>query len=292
MVFLEASREARDAAAEAEQRKRLEELRRSRRMNTILAIAFLVSVASGGYAWLARAEMKKMQKAFEGSAAATAAVLKAQVHLADAQSRTDDEAVEEAKRALTGALVTAAAAAAMASGGEIVEFSSNRPDDLFDVSRGVRVIDQSDCNQCYGMFGDQKNGPGDKSATFFKDIWDKGIRSERRIEWRTAEPVTLASVALFAAHDHTGSGQHRAFSKFELYARARSGKWQVVKTYAPTLPYGGPKRDEYDLSATLAVCLDVPRTTAQEFAAVFTQATGGGPRVIGLDGYTASKCKN
>jgi hypothetical protein len=115
----------------------------------------------------------------------------------------------------------------------------------------------------------------------------------------------VASVSLFAAHDTTRL--RRSFSTFKFYVK-KQGQWILIRDYnprlSPALAYGGscgaqpcfpPPAKAYADGNVLAVCINLPPVTGQEFRAVFVQWASAaerfsGPRVLQLDGYPKSNC--
>ena len=134
----------------------------------------------------------------------------------------------------------------------------------------------------------------------------KPLGTEHRIEWKTSRPVTVQSLGLFAAHDQIRL--KRSFSSFNFYVR-KDGKWLLVKQFSPrlspTVIYGGscglqpcfpPPAQAYAPGNVLAVCINIPPTTGEEFRAGFVQWTSmaersSGPRVLQLDGYPNPDCR-
>lgn len=172
--------------------------------------------------------------------------------------------------------------------------------DLWDVSRGVTIIQNSPLNGAGGiphasdardMFG---GGFGDylpeRGGTIFIDYSTNGF--VHFVEWRTPEPVTLRSFSLFAVSDgDTRSPEFRdsrEFSTFRLKTKSPgSATFDITLfTFNPTHPntFSDPAR-------LLLISSDVPTTTAQEFRAEFVNRTGvtyDGPRILELDGFGQS----
>lgn len=220
------------------------------------------------------------------------------------------------------AMRKSAEAAAIVANAKLLSPSQISGSDLFDVAHGTQVIDWSGrgsndtttapqgylCGQPLAtttnpndMFSGSRGSPC--RATVFAD--KQPVGTEHWIEWKTKEPVTLASVGLFAAHDVTRL--RRSFSAFKFYVK-KQGQWVPITEYSPTLSpalmYGGncsakgcfpPPAIQYAPGAVLAACINVPPTTGQEFRAVFIQSVSSveehsGPRVLQLDGYPNSNC--
>ena len=152
-----------------------------------------------------------------------------------------------------------------------------RPDDLW---QGALVTAhsplQSDSPDC--MFGATGCSPETDSLLFADGLPDGTVHS---IEWQTATPVTLGSIALHAYHDAADNTQ-RAFRHVLIQAREIGGTFATVYDSDVALPYGqGPDGRE------LLRCPNVRPTHAQEFRAEFVQdgnTTFSGPRIEELDG--------
>jgi hypothetical protein len=137
-------------------------------------------------------------------------------------------------------------------------------------------------------------------ATVFEDGQQVGF--EHFVEWKTREPVTIASVGLFAAHDWIR--YRRSFGVFKLYVK-KQGQWSLLKEYSPALMYGEscgsqscfpPPAAQYHAGTVLAACINFPLTIGQEYRAVFVQSVSSverfsGPRVLQLDGYSKPNCE-
>ena len=111
---------------------------------------------------------------------------------------------------------------------------------------------------------------------------------------------------MFAAHDEIRL--RRSFSDFKFYVK-KQGQWVEVTEYSPQLSpaymYGGScgakpcapaPAKKYAPGSVLAVCIEVPATTGQEFRAGFVQNVSSvernsAPRVLQLDGYSQPGCK-
>ena len=193
--------------------------------------------------------------------------------------------------------------------------------DLFDVANGTVVTDwsgrgaghtDSNAGTC-GAVSTLTQNPADMltgssgspcRATTFTD--QQPIGTEHWISWKTKNPVTVASVGLFAAHDTVRL--RRSFSTFKLYVK-KQGQWTLARDYSPrlspALAYGGscgpqpcfpPPATAYADGNVLAVCINLPPVTGQEFRAVFVQWTSSaerfsGPRILQLDGYAGPNCR-
>ena len=198
--------------------------------------------------------------------------------------------------------------------------------DLFDVSKGTIITDWSgrasggdsvgnggsDSAAC-GEFSPVTKYPADMlsgtagspcKATVFAD--KQPVGTEHWIAWKTNHEVTVRSLGLFAAHDEIRL--RRSFSNFKFYVK-KQGHWVEVKDYSPQLSpaywYGGScgpqpcspaPAKKYAPGSVLAVCIEVPPTSGQEFRALFVQNVSSvernsAPRVLQLDGYTNPNCE-
>ena len=219
-----------------------------------------------------------------------------------------------------------AEAAALIGNAKLLSPNQISGSDLFDTATGTVVTDWS------GRTDDGKTAKGNASseplcgefstltqhpedmlagshgspcrATVFAD--NQPLGTEHWIEWKTPKEVTVRSVGLFAAHDTVRL--RRSFSSFKFYVK-KQGKWVNAKEYSPrltpTVIYGNscgkqpcfpPPAQAYAAGNVLAVCVNIPPTTGQQFRAGFVQWTSlaernSGPRVLQLDGYSAADCK-
>jgi hypothetical protein len=226
--------------------------------------------------------------------------------------RADERAAKERKLQallegldeLRGRAAEASANAALvAAGGDLLQASDIRRDDLFDASQGVQITAFSGNNKdgmALRMFGSvpgdpalgaqgHGSGPPEDAVTFFGDGKPAGFTHS--VEWRTRDLVRVRSVGLFARHDEMIDGYsfRRAFSNFTLFVR-NGNDWIVVAEFSPELPYGQGENKNL-----IAACLDVKAMPAREFKAEFVQAVDilgqySAPRVIALDGYTQEHC--
>ena len=198
--------------------------------------------------------------------------------------------------------------------------------DLFDISKGTVVTDWSgraagsdpadksgSATAVCGEFSPVTKYPADMfsgaagspcKATVFAD--KQPVGTEHWISWKTNHEVTIKSLGLFAAHDEIRL--RRSFSSFKFYVK-KDGQWVEATTYSPQLSpaylYGGScgaqpcspaPAKQYAPGSVLAVCLEVPPATGQEFRAVFVQNVSSvernsAPRVLQLDGYSQPGCK-
>ena len=216
------------------------------------------------------------------------------------------------------AAAKSAEAAAMTGNARLISPRQISGSDLFDVANGTVVSDWSGreattatTSGC-GAFSTITQNPADMfsgasgspcRATVFADGQPTG--TEHWIDWKTKNPVTVASVGLFAAHDTVRL--RRSFSTFKLYVK-KQGQWWLVKDYSPRLTpdlaYGGScgakpcfpaPANAYGEGNVLAVCVNVPPVTGQEFRAEFVQWVSSaerfsGPRILQLDGYAKADC--
>lgn len=165
-------------------------------------------------------------------------------------------------------------------------------DDLWDHSRGSRVIDHSpfdidggsdggyDARDAFG--GEFNDFPQAFGAIIFDDHKPKG--AAHWIEWRAAAPIDLERFTMSASAD-IHADDLRATSEFRLYARDEAGApWMLLHEAVRT--------DEAVFRHphwTLDHEFKTPRRNLLEFRAEFVQASGrtdyGGPRVWELDGF-------
>jgi energy-coupling factor transporter ATP-binding protein EcfA2 len=333
IAFLEESRTARDTAIQAENDRRRRELRRARIWAAILLVFFCVASGFAIFGFIERGKAKAAQETLqdtlrtvkqanltaqtteqtlldaENEETAAEAALKSDTAArksADviAQDRSNLTAAQQNLRTarLEAAVLTAQAAAVNANG-TLVDPSSLSTSDLFAISHGVQITSADNgVHNPTDMFGGTEVWSGSpEMATFFAD--GKSAGAGHWISWRTKQPVSVASVALFAAED---PGNKRAFKRFTLYAQNANGKWSRLVLYPPTRPYGGtlpscgsgpcrwPQSDSAGTNSgtALSVCLEVsPIMAAREFKAEFVQAGNGlGPRIVQLDGHAGPNC--
>ncbi len=331
MTFLEESRQARDAEMHAEEQRRRRELRRARMVAAILFVAFWVAAGFGVFGLIERSKAKDAQAALNAALRRTEdaraneenftniaaerslksaikevteaeQVLKKDMQAAKSEIviSKDKSNLAAAQEALQSARVQKARAAAVHANGSIIDPGSLSVTDLFDVSAGAKVTAvESGTRNRDDMFGGNEVSPDTPEvATLFPD--GKRGSATHFIQWRTIKPVTVAGVALFAAHD--ARHQH-AFEKFTMFAKNQKGAWTQVAEFHPALPYGqdvsvscgtGPCRWPQNVTpgTALAVCLQLaPALSAQEFKAEFVQAVNGsGPRIVQLDGHSDANC--
>ena len=219
-----------------------------------------------------------------------------------------------------------AEAAAVIGNAKLLSPNQISGSDLFDTATGTQVTDWSGRTDTIknaksnasgeplcGEFSTQTQHPEDMltgshgspcRATDFAD--NQPLGTEHWIAWKTPKEVTVRSLGLFAAHDTVRL--RRSFSSFKFYVK-KQGKWIAVKEYSPrlspTVIYGNscgnqpcfpPPAQAYAAGNVLAVCVNIPPTTGQEFRAGFVQWTSlaersSGPRVLQLDGYSNADCK-
>jgi hypothetical protein len=254
----------------------------------------------------------------------------------DVDARKDAATLEQEKRARDEALAKrrqlqldagrkSSEAAALIGDARILSPNQISASDLFDTATGTVVTDWSGRSTASTAAG---NTTGDVScgefskitqhpedmlsgshgspchATVFAD--NQPLGTEHWMEWKTPKEVTVRSLGLFAAHDSVRL--KRSFSTLKFYVK-NHGKWTQVEAYSPrlspTVIYGNscanqpcfpPPAQAYAAGNVLAVCINIPPTTGQEFRAGFVQWTSiaersSGPRVLQLDGYSNADCK-
>ena len=290
-VALTDAQTARAAAEAADARAQHE-----RDVATHTAQMFIIAIKAQAAAQLAAFEqLEKAEILQQDTDARKGAVVLAQ----DKQEL--DAVTKRAKELSLDAARKSADAAAIVADARILTPKEISSSDLFDLGRGeTQVTGYSGgaaTKNPNDMFSGSLGSPD--RATVFADGQQVGY--EHWIEWKTKNPVSLKSVALFAAHD--AIRLRRSFSNFKLYVK-KNGQWSVMTDYSPALMYGGscgaqpcfpPPAIKYAPGTVLAACLNVPPTTGQEFRAVFVQSVSSverfsGPRVLQLDGYKNANC--
>ncbi len=242
----------------------------------------------------------------------------------DTQAR--DAAAARKQTVKLDAAHKSAEAAAIVAHASLLSPSQISGTDLFDVAKGSVITDWSgratsadgtargsSGTPVCGEFSPVTKYPEDMlsgtsgspcRATVFAD--NQPVGTEHWISWKTNREVTVRSLGLFAAHDETRL--RRSFSSFKFYVK-KHDKWIEIKDYSPQLSpaymYGescgaqpcfpAPAR-KYSPGSVLAVCIEVPPTTGQEFRAGFVQNVSSvernsAPRVLQLDGYANPQCK-
>ncbi len=107
------------------------------------------------------------------------------------------------------------------------------------------------------------------------------------VEWRTAAPVKIRSIALWAAAD-----QCRGIASFRLLAKSPDSPLDWKTLYQENLP---KPYSFIDGTPSLVIHSDVLPVTAQDFRMEVTRHPSGcvgggdGPRLIELDGFTQAK---
>lgn len=164
--------------------------------------------------------------------------------------------------------------------------------DLFDISQGTTIIANSPILARSGgadirdMFGGRFTViPVEVGNALFDDGFPAG--TVHFVEWRTASPITLRGLRLFAKHDDPPrDARWRGFSLFVLYAkRSGSDVFERIFEFTPANPYGGGAEGNM-----LALTANIDPVEAQEFRVEFVQygdisPTASGPRIIELDGF-------
>jgi len=158
--------------------------------------------------------------------------------------------------------------------------SAQVTNDLFDVSRGTKVVSASDTLPEFGpegILGGSTPGESNSGATIFKDD------GRSFVEFQTLAPVEIEGVELFVRGDNLEPGAPRSVDTFSLHADCDGdGSFETVLVdHAPPLNNGTCNR-----------YLFAPVTAAM-FRAEFTpgSTTRGdrsGPRVVELDAVAAA----
>lgn len=127
-----------------------------------------------------------------------------------------------------------------------------------------------------GMFGALNASP-EPTSTIFQDGQPDG--TVHAVEWETASPVTLASMAVFALHDGVDL-PNRRFRNLHVQAREIGGSFVTVYNSPILLPYAVDSRE-------LRRCSNLRPIFAQQFRVeVVQEGTNAfsGPRIMELDG--------
>jgi hypothetical protein len=160
--------------------------------------------------------------------------------------------------------------------------------DLWNFTSGSEITSSSGylwAGTPYGMFGE--NGHSNLSEaewTYFSDGMPDGFT--HFVEWRTAGPVTVRAIRLFAAGDGPIYNNEREFTEFTLRAKSPgSSEFDLVLAHStPSHPFSLLDPATYAL-----LDMQIPTTTAQEFRAEFVQFNGfrgfDGPRIVELDAF-------
>lgn len=174
-----------------------------------------------------------------------------------------------------------------------IEASPVSATDLWDVSQGTVVIENSDLHPLAGRFGKNMFGGGVKADDRYSEgdntlfVDGKAPGYEHWIEWTTTSSILVNSFNLVASHD-PAEPLYRAFGTFELF-NWDGADWNSLYTYTTSNPYGGGTT--YTASNFLELEGMFSPVNAQKFRAVFTQYsnyggnTASGPRIHELDGY-------
>jgi hypothetical protein len=159
--------------------------------------------------------------------------------------------------------------------------------DMFDVSQGSTITANSGYysgSSGTDMFG-ASAGSVEPTRTLFADGHTNGF--VHYVEFKTAAPISLEEVRLFAGGDGALYNNEREFSGFKLKAKSPgSSTFDVtIISYTATHPY-----TFIDASTFLIIdqTLGTP-VVAKEFRAEFTNYVAGrgfdGPRIVELDGF-------
>jgi hypothetical protein len=161
--------------------------------------------------------------------------------------------------------------------------------DLWDVSNGTIVSRHSDLG--YGTAAEDMFGGSSSSVepedTLFSDFRPPG--GIHFVEWRTASPVALSSIAIFAGGDGEIYQNEREFSRLTILTKSSisSDFDTVVYDLTPAHPYVLQERSSNN--ALLTNVVFAAPVTGQFFRAEFVHFAAGrgydGPRIIELDAF-------
>jgi hypothetical protein len=161
--------------------------------------------------------------------------------------------------------------------------------DLWDVSNGTIVSRHSDLG--YGTAAEDMFGGSSSSVepedTLFSDFRPPG--GIHFVEWRTASPVALSSIAIFAGGDGEIYQNEREFSRITIRTKSSvsSDIDTVVYDLTPAHPYVLQERSSNN--ALLTNVVFATPVTGQFFRAEFVHFSAGrgydGPRIIELDAF-------
>lgn len=154
----------------------------------------------------------------------------------------------------------------------------------WDVRTGVTVTGHSDlvrgCDP-RDMFGGVFGSIESRDLVLFGDGKPDGYA--HWVEWRTAAPIRLERIEIYAEGD--GGATNREAAEIRLMARAADGAWKPIAGFTPDHPYRHQNR-----AARMLRAFDLTEVVvASEFRAEFVQrtmpgATPMGPRVAEIAG--------
>jgi hypothetical protein len=163
-------------------------------------------------------------------------------------------------------------------------------EDLWDVTQGVTVTDHSPLLgtpysfDIYSMFGSTLSGGTEPKSVIFADGGSPD--TVQWVEWRTAAPVTLDRVVVYAMGQDASWDYARQYARVTMRTKTAGAPTYDIELFSCTPPY--PAR--WDLTVT-----NLPLVTAQEFRAEFLPypTTSAGPpfglrtgcRVVELDAF-------
>lgn len=318
----------REQRAEAEARRvkeeaRLRELRLTRAAAFVFAVLFVVSVIMGVIAFQQHAgrlteerlklQQEKFSEAFKAAFQAQKAANDAEISLVNARAKLqrdteskntaalaqDQQMTDQAEQTEQSKSDDAAAKVAVAfqimGGAKPLGTYYQSASDLFE---GAKAKCEDGTQNCTAMFTAPTGD--DVKATEFSD--DPASGPKHWVEWETASPVTVASVALYAAH--LGNAL-RSFNNFELFSVQGTQKHSLA-SFTPAIPYGDvcskqpcfPRKYKTEGRQVLSVCIDIAKpVAAQRYRAEFEQGVSSaegdftGPMVLQLDAYPKPGCK-
>lgn len=181
--------------------------------------------------------------------------------------------------ALAAVVAAAAAAPVFTTGG-----GEGATSDLFDVAQGVRVISSSPQNSCCGN-SDPRQILGLAAAGTWVEpghaIFQDGgaVGAVDFLEWQTAAPVNLSSIALRLSQDGPGNASRGAGS-FKLFASADGVNFSQIS--GGSIPLSGGANANAPLLITDSA-LTGTTANVRAFRLELTRLTSAGPRVVELD---------
>jgi hypothetical protein len=177
-----------------------------------------------------------------------------------------------------------------------LKLSAQSTSDAWDVSNGTTILSHS-AVATYFLDPSKPFDPRDMFGGRFREyqheegnfIFADGLPTNfvYFVEWRTAEPVKIRSIALWAAAD-----QCRGIASFRLLAKSSDSPLDWKTLYQENLQ---KLYSFIDGTENLVVHTDVLPVTAQDFRMELTRHPSGcvgggdGPRLIELDGFTQAK---